>query len=328
MSMEAKVVLLNRLEGKLADTLPLNMMNDVMAKLTDELQGFSVELSDDTHSENDDCVMAFLDAKRVEGKSDKTLYQYNRTISAMMKSIGVQTREISIYHLRGYLRREKQRGLSDRTVENARQIISSYFNWLQRESLIAINPAANLGKIKYINVVRKPFTDVEFERMKMNCVELRDRAILMFLNSTGCRVGEVERLNKRDIDFRNLECKVLGKGNKERIVFIDDVAATILKDYLDSRNDDNEALFVSEDNPHKRLQQGGIRAMLKRIEKASGVGNVHPHKFRRTLATHLTSNGMPVQEVAAILGHEKIDTTMKYVCMNKDDIHYSYRRYK
>lgn len=201
----------------------------------------------------------------------------------------------------------------------------SFFGWVQREGLIPNNPCGNLSTIKCGKEVRLPFSDVDIERLKETCETARDKALIAFLLSTGCRVGEVCGLNRADIDFANLECTVLGKGNKERTVYLDNVAAMQLRIYLNTRTDTCEALFAGKGS--ERLQAGGIRKRLNEIGEKAGVENVHPHRFRRTLATTLINHGMPIQEVAKILGHEKIDTTMTYVYIDKTNVKNAYRRY-
>ena len=219
----------------------------------------------------------------------------------------------------------KDRGLSDRTLEGIRSVFSSYFGWLQKEGLITKNPCANLGPIKYMKKVRLPFSDVELHKIKEACKSKRDLAIVYFLLSTGCRISEVCALNRDSIDFDKKECVVLGKGNKERKVYIDNVTAMILQRYLDERTDASEALFAGKGTD--RMKPGGMRKLLNGIADRAGVENVHPHRFRRTLATNLINRGMTIQEVANILGHENINTTMTYVFVDQANVHNSYERY-
>ena len=219
---------------------------------------------------------------------------------------------------------EKDRGISDRSLAGLRCVYSSFFGWLCRESLIKTNPVNNIGTIKYRDEVRLPFSDVEFERLKRACRTKRDIAVIQFLNTTGARIGEVVALNRADIDMTGRKAKVLGKGNKERTVFFDDVTADVLKDYLESRTDSDPALFIGK---RGRFEAGGFRVLLNQIGERAHVENVHPHRFRRTLATKLAKQGMPVQNIAAILGHSNINTTMKYVFMDTTSVENEYRRY-
>jgi site-specific recombinase XerD len=301
------------------------MMSKTLSIIADVLEEYEMRGKAFTEDEHDDMLQCYLDALKVEGRSEKTIERYRYIITKVMKSVGVPTRRVTVYHLRSYLSELKERGISDRTANGERQILSAYFNWLQRESLIERNPTANLGVIKCAKKVKKTFTGIDMEKMKMNCKCARDRAILYFLFATGCRISEAMELNKGDIDFSALECVVHGKGNKERTVYIDTVTAMLLKSYIAGRKDDNPALFVGKGG--RRLQPGGVRCMMKDLADRSGVEHVHPHKFRRTMATELCRHGMPIQEIASILGHERIDTTMQYVILNDDDIKHSYKRF-
>ena len=326
MSIEAKAVLLNRVENQLNDKLTVNATNTAMVVFSDELDAFEVEhVSTDTPEINDDLLKMFLQTKALEGRSKKTLERYEYEIKKFMAHAQVKTKEITIYHLREYLDYERNRGISDETIRGKRDIFVGYFNWLFKESLITKNPVVNLTSIKCQKKFRDSFSDIDIDLMKDACDCIRDKAIITFLLSTGCRVSEVVQLNRTDIDFNTSECTVLGKGNKERKVFLDKSATYYLKRYLHERTDRSLALFVSKDV--KRLSANGIRAMLKRIEERSGVENVHPHRFRRTLATRMIARGAPIQIVALILGHDKLDTTMKYIAYTTNKIKDEYFKF-
>ena len=227
--------------------------------------------------------------------------------------------------MRDYLAHEKERGICENTLRGKRDIYSSYFNWLQRESLIDRNPVVNLGQIKVPKKKKELYSEVDIERLKMYCKTKRDLAIVLFLYATCCRIGEVVELNRDQISFESRKLVVHGKGDKERKVYFDEVTAEALKQYIDERTDNCEALFINRRK--KRFQANGIRAMLRKLAVIADVNHVHPHKFRRTKATVMSRHGMPIQDVKEILGHEKIDTTMQYVQMNDTDIENSYRRY-
>lgn len=325
MAIEAKVTLLGELERDLSDRLTAAQLADVMSALADRLNSYTMERLVDFAGTSDDLLMAYINALSVEGRSEKTLERYRYIITRMMESVKVPTNRITVYHLRRYLTDEKTRGISDRTLEGYRQVFSAYFNWLQRERLIENNPTANLGAIKYAKKQKDIYSDADVERMKFSCKTLRDRAIICFLQATGCRVSEVVGLNRDDVDIFNLEATVLGKGNKERTVYLDQVAAMTLQAYLEARKDNSPALFAGKGTD--RLQPGAIRQMLVKLGKNAKVPHVHPHKFRRTTATNLIRHGMPIQEVAAILGHDKLDTTMQYVVLDKTAVQYSYKKY-
>ena len=324
MAIEAKATLLKALEQQLSTEITAADMAKVLSAVSDQLADYSVIYA--AHETPiDDLLDAYTTAMQIQGRSEKTIERYKYLIGRLMQDVNVPTRSITVYHLRQYLAKEKARGISDRTLEGTREVFSAYFNWLHREQLIDTNPTANLGAIKCPKKIKMTYSEIDIEKMKFCCKTLRDRAIISFLMSTGCRISEMTKLNRDDVDLANLECTVLGKGNKERTVFLDSVTGMLIRDYLNQRKDDSPALFLSKRK--KRLTAGGVRAMMVRLAKASTVEHVHPHKFRRTLATSLIRHGMPIQEVAAILGHDKLDTTMQYVVLDKTDVKNSYRKY-
>lgn len=325
MSIDAKVTLLSRIENEVGRFSTVDDTNKIMSLITNQIDSFIIEHCDEQIVKKDECLKAYIEAKKIEGRSPKTIERYERLLKIVMKSVKVPTRQVTIFHLRKFLSEEKERGIQDSTLEGLRQAICAYFNWLLKEGLIEKNPASNLGAIKFQKKIRKAFSNTDIEKLKLSCKNERDRAIVLFLNATGCRVSEVINLNRDDVDLINLKCKVLGKGNKERTVYFDQITAMALENYLASRKDNNPSLFINK--KRTRLLQGGIRVLLKQLGDKAGVDHVHPHKFRRTLATNLTSKGMPIQEVATILGHDKLDTTMKYVCINSEKTQRSYLHY-
>ena len=326
MSMESKATLLGETERELSKLLTAVDLARVMSVFSDRLEGYSVERAATGGKDGgDDLLEAYLNAMTVQGLSPKTIQRYRYALNRLMNDVKTPTRQVTVYHLRGYLTREKQRGISDRTLDGNRQVFSAYFNWLQREGLINANPTANLGPIKYQKKEKIVYSPVDLDRLNSHCKSVRDRAIVCFLRATGCRISEMTQLNRGDVDLVNLECTVLGKGNKQRVVFIDQVTAMVLQLYLTERQDNADALFVGRGG--NRLLPGGVRQMLVKLGRSAQVEHVHPHKFRRTTATTLIRHGMPVQEVAAILGHEKLDTTMQYVVIDKTDIKNAYRKY-
>ena len=326
MSIASKQSFLFDVERRLNTILPVDSMNSVMRVLSEQIGYYDIERSqnDTNDTESEELLSAFINAKRVEGRSPNTIARYEYIIKRTHKAINVPTRSISVFHLRKYFADEKARGVSDSTLDGSRQVLSAYFGWLQKEGLISNNPTVNIGAIKSQKKIRKPFSAVDIERLKESCTSDRDKAIIALLLSTGCRISEVCMLDRDSVDFDNMEVLVLGKGNKERTVFIDDITAMLLRRYTESRRDESVSLFVGKGT--KRLLPGGVRIMLKRLESRSGVDNVHPHRFRRTLATNLIDRGMSIQEVATILGHEKLDTTMRYVYVNNTNVKNSYMR--
>lgn len=325
MSMEAKVSLLNRTEHQLRELLTAADMDRALGVLSAVLDGYDVTQTRPAETAEDDLLSAYISAMQIQGRSCQTIVRYTYLIRRMMDYVKVPTREITVYHLRSYLAAEKARGICDCTLEGSRQTFSAYFNWLQREGLIVQNPTANLGAIKIPKKQKDTFSQVDLEKLKFNAKTLRDRAIIAFLLSTGCRISEMTGLDRADVDLHALECTVWGKGSKERTVYLDPVAGMLISEYLDQRLDPHPALFVGRNS--SRITPGSVRLMLHKLQEKTGVENVHPHKFRRTLATTLIHHGMPIQEVAAILGHDKLDTTMRYVVLDKSDVRNSYRKY-
>lgn len=276
-----------------------------------------------------DAMLAkFLATKRIEGKSEATVLRYRDACYMMIHSLNRPLPEISTYDLRYYLAEYKRRRkVSNRTLDGLRRCFSSFFGWLAAEGLIGRNPCAALSQIKYTKVVKKPYSGPEMERLKQACTSIRDLALLDFLYASGCRVSEVVRLNRSDINFLSCDAVVLGKGNKERTIYLTPVALMHLTDYLNSRKDDNPALFVGLKAPYDRLSKAGIEAVLKTLGRRAGVDNVHPHRYRRTLATNLLDRGANIQDVAAILGHADLKTTQVYCYISQHNVQAAYRRY-
>lgn len=270
-------------------------------------------------------VKKFLATKKLEGKSERTLHKYKPELEKIVTFLNKPLANVDTYDLRLYLSLYKEkRKVSNRTLENLRKTISSFFSWLLDEGLITYNPARALKRIKYKHVVRKPFTSVEREKIKNTCHTSRDLALTEFLYASGLRVSEVVSLNIENIDFVTREATVIGKGSKERHFYLSEISIEYLKRYINERNDNNSALFVSKRSPYKRLTKEGIESTVKKIGKEAGILNVHPHRFRRTLATDLVKKNVPIQDVAAILGHADLRTTQVYVCLDRETIKYHY----
>ena len=327
MSITAKQYLIKSLGAELSREISAHDLEIVENKLNDVLAMFEVETTPGgkTDAESDDLLDAFLTAKQIQGCSEKTLALYRYRIRQLAAAIDVPMRRITVFHLRKYLMDEKNRGVADKTLEGMRSIFCSYFGWLHKEGLLPVNPCANLAPIKVAKVVRLPYSDVDLERLREACHGARDKAIVAFLLSTGCRVSEMCGLDRDDIDFSRGEAVVLGKGNKERTVFLSDVALMHLRRYLNERTDSSPALFAGRCSD--RIKPNAVRKLLHAAADRAGVQDVHPHRFRRTLATNLIDHGMAIQQVASVLGHEKLDTTMEYVHQRTEDIHNNYRKY-
>ena len=275
-----------------------------------------------------DLVELFLSAKRVEGCSEKSLKYYKATIDTMLDELQIDVKHIVTEDIRNYLTEYQERkGSSKVTIDNIRRILSSFFSWLEDEDYILKSPVRRIHKVKAASNIKETYSDEALELMRDNCTELRDLAMIDMLASTGMRVGEMVLLNQSDIDFNERECIVFGKGSKERIVYFDARTKIHLQNYLESRTDVNPALFVSLKAPHERLQIGGIEVRLRELGKRLGLPKVHPHKFRRTLATMAIDKGMPIEQLQQLLGHKKIDTTMQYAMVKQSNVKIAHRKY-
>ena len=277
---------------------------------------------------NNDLLDSFISAKLIEGCSTKTIKYYESTLMKMLEYVDKRVDEITTDDLRGYLSDYKNCGnLSKTTVDNIRRIFSSFFSWLENEDYILKNPVKRIHRIKTPRLVKETLSDEELERLCSSCDNVRDLAILELLISTGMRVGELVKLDIVDINFHERECVVFGKGESERIVYFDARCKLHLLQYLSTRDDDNPALFVSFNRPYNRLGINGVELRLKKLGEKSDISNVHPHKFRRTLATNAIDKGMPIEQVQKLLGHMQIDTTMRYAMVNQSNVKYSHRKF-
>lgn len=275
-----------------------------------------------------DLIAMFIAAKRIEGCSEKTLKYYKTTIDALVSSLGKNVWHILTEDLRTYLTEYQQRNQSSRvTIDNIRRILSSFFSWLEDEDYIIKSPVRRIHKVKTASSIKETYSDEDLEKMRDSCEELRDLAMIDMLASTGMRVGEMVLLNRDDIDFAERECVVFGKGDKERIVYFDARTKLHLQEYLNSRTDDNRALFVALRTPHTRLQIGGIEHRLREMGKRLNIQKVHPHKFRRTLATMAIDKGMPIEQLQRLLGHQRIDTTLQYAMVKQSNVKTAHRKY-
>ena len=273
-------------------------------------------------------VKVFLAAKRVEGCSEKTVRYYDSTIRNVLEYIGKSVKAVTTDDLRMYLDEyQNGSGASNVTIDNIRRILSSFFSWLEDEDYIVKSPVRRIHKVKTCKTVKETYSDEALELMRDNSECKRDLAIIDMLASTGMRVGELVKLNITDVDFENRECVVLGKGNKQRKVYFDARTKIHLLNYLKSRTDTCEALFVSLLKPHKRLLISGVEIRVRELGQKLEINKVHPHKFRRTLATMAIDKGMPIEQVQQLLGHQSIDTTLQYAMVNQNNVKLSHRRF-
>lgn len=272
-------------------------------------------------------MQLFLARKKTEGKSERTINLYKLHLTRMLQSLNMAVDKITENDLFVYLARyKKDNNVSNAYLDNIRLVFSSFFGWLNAKGYIPKNPTAGLEPIKVEKKIKQPFSDEELEKLRRICEQERDLALIEFLYSTGVRVSELVALNRKDIDFYGKNVVVYGKGSKERETYLNAASCLHLKAYLEGRTDDNEALFVSERTPHTRITVAGVEKILRRIGKDAGVTKVHPHRFRRTMATNVLKKGMPLEEVRELLGHTKLDTTMIYCTISKENVKHSHQR--
>jgi site-specific recombinase XerD len=323
-----KNLLLSEIEERLNNYVPANMVKQILNDAMEAMTMYEVTRlkPDGGGDETDQLINLFLNAKEIEGRSGKTIARYRYILKKLHDGVNAPFDKITVYHIRQYMMKEKDRGVSLSTIKGNAWVYNSCFSWLYNEGLIKSNPTANLGQIKVKKEEEMPFSGEQIQLLKENAENECEAAIIHFLLSTGCRISETCSVNRNDIDFANLKLDVLGKGNKVRTVYIDNVTAMMLKRYLATRTDIDPALFYAT-RSNGRYTDNGIRAMLNRIAARANVPNVHPHRFRRTLATNLIDRGMNIQEVAEILGHTNIDTTMGYIHLNKKNAENAYRKY-
>lgn len=311
-----------------------SLNNEQLSKLKTTLEIYlynvSIEAKQevDTEKEEVDYLEVFLSAKRIEGCSEKTLIYYKNTIQQMLDSIGKSVCTIVTEDLRTYLAEyQKGKQSSKVTIDNIRRIFSSFFSWLEDEDYIIKSPVRRIHRIKAASTIKETYTDEQLESMRDNCDNPRDLALIDILASTGMRVGELVLLNRDDISFDERECIVFGKGDKERMVYFDARTKIHLQNYLDSRTDNNEALFVSLKAPYNRMKIGGIELRLREMGRRLNIEKVHPHKFRRTLATVAIDKGMPIEQLQKLLGHQRIDTTLQYAMVKQSNVKIAHRKY-
>lgn len=320
--MEEKIV---TVLNEMAEYLSISQMKKLQEVI---LRNFAENEVEKREISNDNFLKMFLDAKRIEGCSERTLNYYRTTVEHLISQIETGVRKISTEEIREYLSNyQKRNSCSNVTIDNIRRNISSFFSWLEEEDYILKSPMKRIHKIKTKTVVKNIISDEGIEKLRDNCKEKRDLAIIDLLYSTGIRVGELVNLNIEDIDLEGRECIVYGKGDKERRVYFDAKAKVHLKEYIDARTDNNEALFVTLDEPHNRLKISGVEIRLRKMGRMLDLDRIHPHKFRRSMATRAIDKGMPIEQVQKILGHSQIDTTMQYAMVNQSNVKTSHQKY-
>ena len=307
----------------------LELLTDVTRKALSECEITpKATVDEQRNKENAELLGAFISSKKVEGCSDKTIHYYKSSIEKLITTVKKNVCDIATNDIRCYLAdQQEQRGLSKVTIDNLRRIYSSFFSWLEDEDYITKSPVRRIHKVRTDALVKEVLTDENIEVLRDSCQELRDIAMIDLLLSTGMRVGELVKINREDIDFQERQCVVFGKGNKEREVYFNARTKIHLKKYLEQRTDTNPALFVSLHEPHTRLTISGVEVRLRQLGKRVNLNKVHPHKFRRTLATMAIDKGMPIEQVQKMLGHVKIDTTLHYAMVNQTNVKIAHRKF-
>ena len=320
--MEEKIVSIINEMAHYLEASQLRVLQEVLLKT---LSNNEIKKSDISNVEY---VKMFLEAKEIEGCSERTIKYYRQTLEHFLKHMETSVRRVTTEELREYLvSYQKINNCSKVTVDNIRRNIMSFFSWLEEENYILKSPMRRIHKIKTTKTVKNIITDEEIENIRDSCESLRDLAIVDLLYSTGMRVGEIVNLNIDDINFEERECVVFGKGGKERRVYFDAKSKIHLYNYIKSRNDNNKALFVTLNAPYNRLKISGVEIRIREIGRKLKIDRIHPHKFRRTMATRAIDKGMPIEQVQKILGHSQIDTTMNYAIVNQNNVKASHRRY-
>ena len=308
--------------NKLKESLIINFENIEFIIKTDEIK------HQEDLDENVRMINNFISSKEVEGCSNRTIKYYQEIIDKFIDCFDKSIKNINAEEIRQYLSEYKEcSSCNSTTIDNIRRVLSSFFSWLEDEDYIIKSPVRKIHKIKTASMVREILTDENLEKLRDECASVRDLSLIELLISTGMRVGEIVNLNIDDLNFEDRSCIVLGKGNKQREVYFDAKTKLHLKQYLYKRNDENIALFVSSKKPYQRLSISGIELIIRKLGKVSNISNVHPHKFRRTLATMAIDKGMPIEQVQKLLGHVKIDTTMHYAMVNQSNVKISHRKY-
>ena len=320
--MEEKLV---RILNDMAEFLNISQMKKLQEVL---LQHLAENAKKQDDIENEEYLRLFLEAKKIEGCSERTLKYYRVTVEHMLRHILTPIRKMTTEEIRTYLvEYQKINNCGKVTIDNVRRNMSSFFSWLEEEDYILKSPMKRIHKIKTKTVVKSTISDEDIEKLRDQCTETRDLAMIDLLYSTGIRVGELVNLNISDVDLEQRECIVYGKGDKERRVYFDAKAKIHLQNYLDSREDVNPALFVTLDAPHERLQISGVEIRVRKLGRRLGLERIHPHKFRRTMATRAIDKGMPIEQLQQLLGHRKIDTTLQYAMVKQSNVKIAHRKY-
>ena len=320
--METKIIKIINEMSEYLNVSQMKKLQEVLLKTFSEQEVVKEEVN------NEEYLRLYLDAKKIEGCSERTLQYYRTTIEKMFRNVATPIRKLTTEEIRHYLvEYQMLNGCSKVTIDNVRRNISSFFSWLEEEDYILKSPTRRIHKIKTKQQVKETISDEAIEQLRDNCRCTRDLAIVDLLYSTGMRVGELVNLNISDVDFEARECVVFGKGDKERKVYFDAKAKIHLQQYLNKRRDSNPALFVTLDAPFDRLKISGVEIRIRKLGRMLNMDKIHPHKFRRTMATRAIDRGMPIEQVQKLLGHSQIDTTMQYAIVNQTNVKTSHQKY-
>jgi site-specific recombinase XerD len=328
-----KELFVEKIVDETTDFLDNNQRIKLKEILTEICLNYHIEILEQSQKQeiqknNEDLLNKFISSKEIEGCSSRTLKYYKDNITKMLNTINLPISEITTEILRNYLSNYKNNSTAGMvTIDNIRRTLSSFFAWLENEDYIVKSPVRRIHKVKAMKKVKETLTDENLEKLRDTCTNVRDLAILELLISTGMRVGELTRLNISDMNFQERSCIVLGKGNSEREVYFSAKSKMYIEKYLETRTDSNEALFVSLIKPYNRLGISGVEILIRNLGKEANINKVHPHKFRRTMATMAIDKGMPIEQVQKLLGHIKIDTTMEYAMVNQNNVKNSHRKY-
>ena len=327
-----KELVINSILERLAGKFDSRQLTEIKSTINSCLEEYDVTRIEDKSLHNTESNLKFLkmfiSAKRVEGCAESTLDYYEMVVKRMLDNVHGSVKNITTDDLRIYLaEHQKEHNASKVTIDNIRRVLSSFFAWLEDEDYILKSPVRRIHKVKTAKIIKETLSDEDLEVLRDNCTNLRNLVIVEMLSSTAVRVGELVKLNRSDIDFNERSCIVFGKGSKEREVYFDAKTKLHLQKYLSERTDDNPALFVSLNAPYERLQISGIQRVVRNLGIQTNIKKVHPHKFRRTVATMAIDKGMPIEQVQTLLGHVKIETTMHYAMVNQSNVKIAHRKY-
>lgn len=329
-----KVFLINNILHDMEQFLSSNelvILNNVLQKV---LTNYSISSDGELYEDipytelNKQLLTKFIEDKRLFGLSEKTLMYYQEELTRFLEWIKMGADSVTTEDIRYYFSYLMEtRKVNSTTIDNTRRIFNTFYNYCVVNGLLYSNPCKKIDKIKGKKKIKKPFSNMEIIVMRDHFKDIREEATFELLLSSGMRVGELTLLNKTDLNMEDLTVIVTGKGNKQRECFFSELAKYKIQKYLETRDDDNPALFVSLNSPFNRLKISGLSRSLRELGDRAGVNQVHPHRFRRTFATKLLHKGVPIDQIQKFLGHSQIETTQLYASSNDEEIEYNHKRY-